>query len=210
MDHDDGWTAARTPSRSGETGSGEAGAATITIGRGELRPKGGPSSLALGLAVVQTHHEPCQFSAQRGKGRLRRHRLSEDHQAFGGRCWKMSADVAQAPPELVAKDGGSEGFPQDEDRPGGGRPTAANPEKGALRPRHRTRRPVAARFRRPDACGPASDDAPEWTVRRVCAYAFESRACSCAADGLADMFASRVTGPGKCRGWLRFMTVKLD
>lgn len=145
MDHDDGWTAARTPSRSGRTGSGEAGAATRTIGTGELRRKGGPSSRGLGLSIVQCHHELGQLDAQCGKGGLRSRRQSEDHQAFGGRCRKMSADVAQAPPEPVAKDGGSERSPQDEDRPGGRRPTAANPEKRALRPRHRTRRPVAAR-----------------------------------------------------------------
>ena len=53
--------------------------------------------------------------------------------------------MAQAPPEFVPKDCGSEGFAQDEDGPGGRHPTAANPEEGALRPRHRTRRPVAAR-----------------------------------------------------------------
>ena len=46
-------------------------------------------------------------------------------------------------------------------------------------------------IRRPDACGPASDDAPGWTVRRGSACAFETRACSCAAAGSADRFASR-------------------
>ena len=145
MDHDGGWTAVRTPSRSAGSGSGEAGAATTTTGRCGSRWRKGPSSRCLGLAVLQTQHEPGQFSAQRGEGGLRSRWLSENHQALGCRGWKVSADVAQAPPELVAKDGGSEGLPQDEDGAGGRRPTAANPEKGALRPRHRTRRPVAAR-----------------------------------------------------------------
>ena len=145
MDHGDGWTAGRTPSRSGRSGSGEAGAATRPTGTDGWRRKEGPSSRGLGLPVVQTQQEPGQFSAQSGKGGLRSRRLSEDHQASGCRRWKMSADVAQAPPKLVAKDGGSEGFAQNEDGPQGRRLTAANPEKGALRPRHRTRRPVAAR-----------------------------------------------------------------
>ena len=144
MDHSDGWTVVRTPSRSGGSGSGEVRAATTTTGRGGSRRKEGPSSRGPGLAVIQTHHEPGQFSAQRRKGGLRSRWLNEDHQALG-RGWKVSADVAQAPPELVATDGGSEGFPQHEDDAGGRRPTAANPEKGALRPRHRTRSPVAAR-----------------------------------------------------------------
>lgn len=204
MDHGDGWTAARTPSRSGGTGSGEAGAATRAVGRGELRRRGGPSSRGLGLAVVQTHHEPRQFSAQGGKGRPRSRRLSEDHQASGSRCWKMSADVAQAPPEPVAKDGGPEGFAQDEDRRGGGRPTAANPEKGALRPRHRTRRPVAARSDGQALAAPppaTRQDGPSGGR----AHAL-SKAVLVPAPPPTRLIGSlqEVTGPGKCRGWVRF------